>query len=139
MAAAQDRCERLREVPGRVRRLIAHHQRDDRRARRHSLQKRQLHLERVLAGMRRRVLTDDRRGGRQLGGAGRIDRCHAEGRLESAGRHDCDTLEPDEVRGSDEHCDINAAMPQQPIRVRGNWTRIHQSSMGRDESHELPA
>ena len=89
--------QRVAERAGGVGRLMAHQQRDDRHIRRQALEKRQLHLERVLASVRRRMLTDDRRRAHQRGRALFVDRRDAQRRLEPAGRMNGNTVEPHEM------------------------------------------
>ena len=92
-SSAKDGGERVAERARSGGRLIAHHQRDDRRARREPLNERQLHFERMLARMRRGVLADDRRRFHELRCALVVDSGDAERRLESAARIQRDAVE----------------------------------------------
>ena len=78
-----------------------------------------------------------RRGDDRAGTIG-IDRRDAKWRVESAGRVDGHALETDKMRRTHEHGDIERAIAQQPIGMRGDWARIHQPGVRRDERHQLP-
>ena len=91
------RGERVAKRPRGLGGLKSHDQRNDLRFRGEALEKRQLHLERVLASVRRRMLTDDRRRAHQRGRALFVDRRDAQRRLEPAGRMNGNTVEPYEM------------------------------------------
>jgi aspartyl-tRNA(Asn)/glutamyl-tRNA(Gln) amidotransferase subunit C len=91
----------------------------------------------MLAPVRRIVIVDDRRRGSDGFGDVYVDRCHAERRLESTRAHDRDAIEPDEMRRSDEHHDVEASIAQQTIRVRRDRAGILQTGVRRHERDEI--
>src|SRR5207245_8914730 len=91
----------------------------------------------MLPAMRGVVLEDDWRRRRDRSCGIRVDRPDAERRPETARRHHRHALEPDEMRGSDEHDDIESPIAQQAVRVRGHGARIHQARMRGDERDDV--
>ena len=94
---------------------------------RHALEERQLHLERVLAGVGAGY-------SRTIGDAcindsaqSRVDRRDAERRLEARSTERGDAVEADEVRGPDEDGDVERRLAQQAVRMGGHRARVDQA------------
>ena len=88
-----------------------------------ALQKRQLHLERVLARVRRVVFADDRVGVHQRRGDILVDR--REARMASRTPPAPDTAtpsKPTKCDGPTSDRDVERAPAQQPVRMRGDRT-----------------
>jgi hypothetical protein len=91
----------------------------------------------LLARVSRRVLADHGRGAHERGGAIRVDRRHAEGRVEPARGAYRDAVEGDKVRGANQDRHVEGAPRQQPVRMRGHRARVHQAGMRRNERHQI--
>ena len=126
-AALEHRRQRVAQRVRRLGGLIPHHQRHDRHTRRQALEERQLHFERVLAGVRRGMLTNDGRGGHE-------PRAHASSMCatpngvsnppDATDRH---AVEADEVRRSDQHRDVEGPAAQQPVGMRRDRAGVDQA------------
>ena len=135
--AAQNRRQRVAERARGVGVLIAHDERHDRRAGREMSEERQLHLEGMLAHVRRGVLLHRRRRLEQRARARLVNRRDAQRRLESARRIDGHALEADEVRRSDENRDVELPSAQQAVGVRRDRSRVHQPRVRRDQRDQI--
>ena len=111
--------------------LLSHQQRDNRQPREQPAQKRQLHLEGMLAGMNRRQHADDVRradGCRRR----RVDRYRTEGARERAVGVQRNALERHEMRRADEHRDVVRVPGCGLVRTGADRTREHDASVRRD-------
>jgi len=117
--------------------LVAHQQGHDPDSRRETLNKRQLHFERMLASVDCGVGPNNRGGRHHVRGAGIVDRCDAEWRFEAARRECRDAVEPDEVRRPHQHSHIELTIAEQSVGVRGDRARIHQPSVRRNQGDEI--
>ena len=123
----QDRAERVAQLTRRLRGLPPHHERHDLRVGRHPPDKRQLHLERVLADVWRRVVAHDRRRPHQRLGAIGVDRRDAERRLEAGSAKCGDAVEADGVRRAREDDEIGGTVAQEPVGMGRDRARVDQA------------
>ena len=102
-------------------------------------EKRQLHLERVLARVRRRVLARDRHVAEDGRGV-RLGHLHRpERRVERAARADGDAVERDVVRRSDQDGHVVVSAGCGTVGPGGHGARVHQPRVRRHETGHGPA
>ena len=118
-------------------RLLAHQQRHDRQVRQQAAEKRQLHLERVLARVRadRRVHDGIGRGDRRP--RRRVDRDRPERRRERALGVERDAVEADEMRRPDQHGDVVSLRRRRLVGVGGYRPGEHDAGVRRDDGVDL--
>ena len=114
-------------------RLAPHHHRNNRHARQEMRKKRQLHLERVFASVRRRHLDDRVR--RLIDPTGKflVHLNRTERRFPGTIRPDRHALERHEVRRPDEHDRRRSCCACRAVGVRANRTGVHQSCVRRHD------
>ena len=135
-ASSQDSRERVAELTDCRGRLPAHDERHDACLRREPHHERELHLERMLPHVRRRVLAHHRRGLDQRLGALTVERGDAERRLEAGAAKRRYAVEADEVRGPDQDDGVELVVSKQAVRIRGDGARVDQPGVRRNQRDE---
>src|SRR5688572_26338501 len=111
---------------------MSHDERHDLSVWKHAFQKRQLHLERMLAHVRRRMRSDLPRSDRDGICAVLGDGHGPERRLEGTALVNRDAIESDVVRRAHEHRHLDIASAKQTVGMRRDRPRIHEARMRRD-------
>ena len=113
--------------------LVSHHERDDRHFGNERGEKRQLHLERMLASVCQRLVVHDGTRRHQRRRRLRIDPQRPERGLEVPVGPDRDAVERHEVRRTDQDDDVKGLVLKEPVGVGRHRARVHQPCVRNDK------